>query len=164
MKTLLYLILMTAMTATVWAHGDSNSDAHNDGRGHEHTAPHGGTLIVLGDEFAHLELVLDPEEGTLRGYVLDGEAESPVRIEQREIEVTITVPDTGGDVPASELPLRLSAVYNILTGEKKGDTSEFTVRTERLKGLKQFGAVITTITVNGREFQEVEFRFPEGNE
>ncbi|MGD9652334.1 MAG: hypothetical protein AB7I96_08970 [Candidatus Dadabacteria bacterium] len=164
MKTLLCLILMTAITTTAWAHGDSNSDGHNDGHGHEHTAPHGGTLIVLGDEFAHLELVLDPEEGTLRGYVLDGEAESPVRIEQREIEVTITVPDTGGDVPASELPLRLSAVYNILTGEKEGDTSEFAVRSERLKGVKHFGAVITTITVKGREFQEVGFRFPEGNE
>ena len=162
MKTLLCLILMTAITTTAWAHGNSNSDAHNDG--HEHTAPHGGTLIVLGDEFAHLELVLDPEEGMLRGYVLDGEAESPVRLEQEYIEIRIAVPDTAGNAYASELPLRLSAVYNILTGEKEGDTSEFAVRSERLKGLKQFGAVITTITVKGREFQEVEFRFPEGNE
>ncbi|MGE3524203.1 MAG: hypothetical protein AB7I96_15190 [Candidatus Dadabacteria bacterium] len=164
MKTLLCLILMTAITTPAWAHGDSNTDGHNDGHGHEHTAPHGGTLIVLGDEFAHLELVLDPEEGTLRGYVLDGEAESPVRIEQREIEIRIAVPDPGGNVPASELPLRLSAVYNILTGEKEGDTSEFAVRSERLKGMKQFGAVITAITIKGREFEEVEFRFPEGNE
>ena len=119
---------------------------------------------MLGDEFAHLELVLDPEEGMLRGYVLDGEAESPVRIEQREIEVRITVPDAGGDEAANELPLMLSAVYNILTGEKEGDTSEFAVRSERLKGLKQFEAVITAITIKGREFEEVEFRFPEGNE
>jgi len=155
---------MTAMTTTAWAHGDSNSDAHNGGHGHEHTAPHGGTLVVLGDEFAHLELVLDPDEGTLRGYVLDGEAESPVRLAQENIEIRITVPDPGGNVAASVLPLRLSAVYNILTGEKEGDTSEFIVRSERLKGLKQFGAVITAMTIKGREFQEVEFRFPEGNE
>ena len=164
MKTLLCLILMTAITTTAWSHGDSNTDGHNDGHEHEHTAPHGGTLVVLGDEFAHLELVLDPEEGTLRVYVLDGEAESPIRIEQPEIEIRITVPDTAGNASASELPLRLSAVYNILTGEKEGDTSEFAVRSERLKGLKQFGAIITAINVKGREFQEVEFRFPEGNE
>ena len=119
---------------------------------------------MLGDEFAHLELVLDPEEGTLRGYVLDGEAENPVRLDQPDIEIRIAVPDAAGNAYASELPLRLSAVYNILTGEKKGDTSEFTVRSDRLKGLKQFGAVITAITVKGREFQEVGFRFPEGNE
>ncbi len=164
MKLLLYLILMTAMTTTAWAHGDPNSDAHNDGHGHEHTAPHGGTLVVLGDEFAHLELVLDPDEGKLSGYVLDGEAESPVRIEQEDIEIQIVAPDTDGNVAASELPLRLSAVYNILTEEKEGDTSEFAVRSERLKGLKQFGAIITAINVKRREFQEVEFRFPEGNE
>ena len=164
MKTLLCMILMTAMTATAWAHGDSNSDAHNDGHGHEHTAPHGGTLVVLGDEFAHLELVLDPDEGKLSGYVLDGEAESPVRIEQPEIEIIIAAPDTAGNASASELPLRLSAVYNILTGEKEGDTSEFVVRSERLKSLKQFSAVITAITVKGNEFEDVGFRFPEGNE
>ena len=161
---LLCLILMTAITTTAWAHGDSNTDGHNDGHGHEHTAPHGGTLIVLGDEFAHLELVLDPEDGTLRGYVLDGEAENPVRLDQPEIEIRIVVPDAAGNAYGSELPLRLSAVYNILTGEKEGDTSEFAVRSERLKGVKQFGAVITAVTVKGREFHEVEFRFPEGNE
>ena len=164
MKLLLCLILMTTMMASVLAHGSADADANHNGHGHEHTAPHGGTLVVLGDEFAHLELVLDPEYGTLRGYVLDGEAENPVRLEQENIEIRIAVPDTAGNVPASELPLGLSAVYNILTGEKKGDTSEFAVRSEKLKGLKQFSAVITAITVKGREFQEVEFRFPEGNE
>jgi hypothetical protein len=155
---------MTAITTTAWTHGNSNTDGHNDGQGHEHTAPHGGTLVVLGDEFAHLELVLDPDKGKLSGYVLDGEAESPVRLEQEYIEIRIVVPDTAGNAYASELPLRLSAVYNILTGEKEGDTSEFAVRSERLKGLKQFSAVITAINVKGSEFQEVGFRFPEGNE
>ncbi len=103
-------------------------------------------------------------KGKLTAYVLDGEAESPVRIEQPEIEIRITVPDTAGNASASELPLRLSAVYNILTGEKEGDTSEFAVRSERLKSLKQFRAVITAITVKGNEFEDVGFRFPEGNE
>lgn len=161
MKTVLCLILVTAMAAVASAHGDADTEHHN---GHEHSAPHGGTLVVLGNEFAHLELVLDQGTGELTAYVLDGEAESPVRLEQEEIEIRIAVPDTGGNKPASELPLKLSAVYNILTGEKEGDTSEFAAQSDNLKGLKQFGAVITAITVKGREFQEVEFRFPEGNE
>ena len=162
MKTVLCLILMTAMAAVASAHGDADNDAHESG--HEHSAPHGGTLVVLGDEFAHIELVLDQGTGELTAYVLDGEAESPVRLEQENIEIRIAVPDTGGNEPASELPLRLRAVYNILTGEKEGDTSAFAAQSDNLKGLKQFGAVITAITVKGREFQEVEFRFPEGNE
>ena len=162
MKTVLCLILMTAMAAVASAHGDA--DTNHNGQGHEHSAPHGGTLVVLGDEFAHLELVLDPGTGELTAYVLDGEAENPVRLEQENIEIRIAVPDTGGNEPASKLPLKLNAVYNILTGEKKGNTSEFAARSDSLKGLKQFGAVITAITVKGREFQEVEFGFPEGNE
>ena len=156
------MILVTAMAAVASAHGDADNDAHESG--HEHSAPHGGTLVVLGDEFAHIELVLDQGTGELTAYVLDGEAESPVRLEQENIEIRIAVPDTGGNEPASKLPLKLNAVYNILTGEKKGNTSEFAARSDSLKGLKQFGAVITAITVKGREFQEVEFGFPEGNE
>ena len=47
---------------------------------HEHTAPHGGTLVALGEEFGHLELLLNKETGELTAYVLDGEAEKPVRL------------------------------------------------------------------------------------
>ena len=47
---------------------------------HEHTAPHGGALVGLGKEFAHVELVLEKATGKLTGYVLDGEAEKPVRL------------------------------------------------------------------------------------
>lgn len=160
MKLVLCLILVTAMAAAARAHGDADAN-HN---GHEHTAPHGGTLVVLGDEFAHLEIVLDPGTGELTAYVLDGEAENPVRLGQENIEIRIVAPDTGGEAPAGELTLSLDAVYNILTGEKGGDTSEFAARSERLKGLEHFSAVVTAITVRGKEFKEVEFRFPEGNE
>lgn len=164
MKLVLCLILVTATAAAVRAHGDADDGGNRNGHGHEHTAPHGGTLVVLGDEFAHLELVLDPGTGELTAYVLDGEAENPVRLGQENIEIRIVAPDTGGEAPAGELTLRLDAVYNILTGEKEGDTSEFAGRSERLKGLEHFSAVVTAITVRGKEFKEVELRFPEGNE
>ncbi len=157
MKTVLCLILVTAMAASDLAHGDADPDANHNGHGHEHSAPHGGTLIVLGDEFAHLELVLDPGTGDLTAYVLDGEAESPVRLEQEEIEMKI-------EVVRGSAALKLNAVSNVLTGETAGDSSEFSAQSDKLKGVKRFGAVITAITVKGREFEEVEFRFPEGNE
>ena len=35
----------------------------------------GGTLVELGNEFAHVELVLDSNAGSLTAYVLDGEAQ-----------------------------------------------------------------------------------------
>src|SRR6266699_3894920 len=58
-------------------------------RAHEHHAPHKGTLVEFGEEFAHLELVLS-KDGKLTGYVLDGEAEKAVRVKQKEIEIKIS--------------------------------------------------------------------------
>ena len=49
---------------------------------HEHHAPHHGALEVLGDEFAHVELVLDEKTGRLTAYVLDGEAENPRALQE----------------------------------------------------------------------------------
>ena len=156
MKFVLSLMLMTALATGASAHGGGDS-ATND-NGHEHTAPHGGTLVVLGDEFAHLELVLDAETGKLTAYVLDGEAENPIRLEQEEIEMKI---GAGGK---DYLALKLKAVPNVLTGETAGDSSEFSVQSDRLKGMERFGAVVTFITIKGKKFEEVEFGFPEGNE
>ena len=43
----------------------SSSPAKGGGHsGHLHTAPHGGSLVILGETFAHLELLLDSEAGT----------------------------------------------------------------------------------------------------
>jgi hypothetical protein len=60
--------------------------------------------------------------------------------------------------------LRLKAASNVLTGETAGDSSEFSAQSDKLKGVKRFGAVITSITIKGKKFEEVEFGFPEGNE
>jgi hypothetical protein len=132
---------------------------------HEHTAPHGGTLVVLGDEFAHLELVLDPETGSLTAYVLDGEAENAVRIAQESIEIKIkdsSVQDNGAATDGYTVSLK--TVANVLTGETAGDSSEFEIQSDRLKGARKFGAVIRKIDIKGQRFTNVDFRFPEGNE
>ncbi|KAB2835485.1 MAG: hypothetical protein F9K51_00110 [Candidatus Dadabacteria bacterium] len=132
---------------------------------HEHHAPHEGTLVVLGKEFAHVEFVLDPGAGSLTAYILDGEAENSIRIGQESIEVVIkdTVPPTDGAGVSGDA-LILKAVSDVLTGETAGDTSEFAARSERLKGVRKFTAVISVISVKGQTFKNIEFRYPEGNE
>ena len=50
---------------------------------HQHKAPHKGTLVEFGEEFAHLELVLDQATGKISAWVLDGEAEKAVRVAQK---------------------------------------------------------------------------------
>ena len=122
---------------------------------HEHTAPHGGTLVVFGDEFAHIELVLDQTTGKLTGYVLDGEAEKSVRISQKTIELKIHREDI-----ESDFSLQLSGVTNVLTGETEDDTSQFAVQSDALKGASEFHAEIASIAIKGQMFTDIDFEFP----
>ena len=125
---------------------------------HEHAAPHGGTLVVFGDEFVHLELVLDPATGALTAYVLDGEAERGVTIRQPSLGVDVQ-PEAGG-----LFRVVLAPVASVLTGETQGNTSQFAGRSDRLKGLSRFRGEIRRLEVKGQTFERVSFRFPEGNE
>jgi hypothetical protein len=145
------------LAALLQAGCDSKAeDKQGKGAKHEHKAPHEGTLVEFGGEFAHLELVLDGATGKLTGYVLDGEAEKPVRLNQGDIAVRVRKP--------AGFVVSLAAAGNALTGEKPGDTSQFEGRSDGLKGLKEFDAAVSKITVKGREFSDVPFSYPKGNE
>ncbi len=129
---------------------------------HEHKPPHKGTLVVLGEEFSHLEFVLDSEKGQLTAYALDGEAENAERIPQKSIDLKITLDK--GQPQQRELNLTLNAVENVLTGESVGDTSEFMAQSDDLKSRNKFFATIANVTIKGQEFKNVDFDFPEGND
>ena len=128
---------------------------------HEHHAPHGGTLVELGEEFAHLELVLNAQTGTLTAYVLDGEAEQSVRIVQAQIEISVRLSGAGS---AKVLALTLSAAANPLTGETVGQSSQFQAQSDALKGVTRFTGTVKSVIAKGGTFENVAFRFPEGNE
>src|ERR1041385_7416284 len=120
---------------------------------HEHKPPHGGTLVEIGEEFAHLELVLDQATGQLTAYALDEEAENSIRLPQKEIELTIG--------PAT---IKLAAIDNPLTGETVGDTSEFRSPAGALKGQDRFSGVIKKIHIKGQSFDSVPVNFPQEND
>jgi hypothetical protein len=146
------------------AHEESvHEEEHGHEGGHAHTAPHQGTLISLGDHFAHVELLIDPKEGSATVYVLDGEAEKPVRITQKEILIQISGIGPNVD-PQTQGELLLHAVTNPLTGETEGDTSQFEGTSDLLKMGDHFKGVIQEIAVKGQEIKAVEFAHPGGNE
>ena len=120
---------------------------------HEHHAPHGGSLQVLGDEFAHVELVVDPASGRITAYVLDGEAQHPIRVTHDALNLTI-----GADVVV------LRAVASELTGETVGDTSQFEGVSGKLRAMPQFEGTLETITVRCVQFDAVRIGHPGGNE
>lgn len=150
----LLLTLITGCTASSTTPATSPTSAEHEHGGHHHAAPHGGALIGLGEEFAHVELLLEPETGRLTAYVLDGEAEAPVRLENATLSLKL---DPGGAVT-------LQPVADELTGETAASTSQFSAQVDALKGLSEFKGALQTINVKGREFNQVEFSYPLGNE
>lgn len=141
--------------AAAAAVADDHDDDDDDHGHHEHSAPHGGTLVEFGDEFAHLELVLEPATRLLTVYALDGEAERPVRVTEPAIDFEITLPN-GGDT----FVVRLSAVENALTGERVGDSSQFTATVPALKGTSMFVGRVVDVRLRGERFTGIPFEFP----
>lgn len=122
---------------------------------HDHEAPHGGSLIEVGEEFAHLELLLDAATGRLTAYALDGEAEQSVRLAQPSIVMSLAMPSV-----SSPVEVTLAPVENALTGEKAGDTSQFTAVVPALRGQTAFQGSVASLAIRGRTFSQVEFAFP----
>jgi hypothetical protein len=124
-------------------------------KGHVHVAPHGGALIVLGDEFAHVELVFDPASGRAEAHVLDGHAQKGVPIDAMELRFA---------AEGVAVPLILLPVASALSGEEAGRTSRFAGSWPELAGREAFAATLESVRVRGTDFRSVAFRFPEGNE
>ncbi|GIS61994.1 MAG: hypothetical protein CM1200mP2_42190 [Planctomycetaceae bacterium] len=66
-------------------------DHHHHHHDEEHKAPHGGTLVALGDHQYHAENAWDETAKTITVYVLDGEAEKAVPIDVEEIVLAVGI-------------------------------------------------------------------------
>ncbi len=157
MNFLRLLPALVGFTALFLAGCSKSGSSGHSGGGHAHTAPHGGTLIELGEHAYNLELVRDAAAGKLTVYILDGHAENFVRIAAKEIEV---VAIAGGQ----RRPLVLTAVANPATGETVGNTSQFTAEAEWLTAAPEFDGVLTRLEIRGAVYANVPFNFPKGNE
>jgi len=127
---------------------------------HAHKPPHGGALVELGAHFAHIEVVLHSASGTVTVYVLDGEAEKPIRLKAKKLELEVSE----ADQKKADVKVELKPVASSLTGEKEGDTSEFSAQSDQLKNVKVFKGVLKELQVKGKKFEKVEIDFPKGNE
>ena len=129
-------------------HGEDGHEHGEDG-GHVHTAPHGGTLLELAEEFAHLELVLDRATGELTAYSLGAHAERPVRLAHEALTVHVD--------GAESFSVELAAVENPLTGESVGDTSCYRGTDERLATDVALTGRVAAIETKGQSFADVAF-------
>jgi hypothetical protein len=164
----------TGTAAKAKPDGDEDHD-HDHAHHHHHHAekgPHSGALVAIGEDDAHIEIVLDAETGKLTAYVLDGAAEKAVAVKQKNLQLAITLEhdhnEKGHDekdekkdeLPDAVITLMLAAVS---PGED-GTASEFAGQSDELKGAKEFEAALTSVTVGDKPFTDVKFKYPEGNE
>ena len=127
-------------------------DHDHAGGGHAHVAPHGGTLVEVGEHRYNVELVRDSTAGRLTAYILDAHAENFVRLKATEIAFVA--------MPAGQFtPLKLRAVANPATGETVGNTSQFEVEAAWLKTAPAFSGIFT-VEINGMTFRDVEYAVP----
>jgi hypothetical protein len=132
--------------------GGNAHAGHDHGHAHAHVAPHGGTLVELGDHAFNVELLRDPATGKLTAWILDAHAENFVRIKASALEL-VAMP--GGQFT----PLTLAAVANPATGETVGDTSQFEVQADWLKTVGAFAGIVT-VEIRGTKFEKVGFSLP----
>lgn len=140
--------LLLLLASFVLAVGAAAKEAH-----HVHTAPHGGTLVEVGEHQFSLEFVRDAAAGSLTLYVLDGHAENFVRLNARVIELVC-------EVKGRTEKLTLAAVANELSGETVGDTSQFAAQADWLKREGEFKGRIAALEIRGMAFKEIAFGFP----
>lgn len=168
---LFFLTGCTGETPAPKQAGTTPAKPHTDGDDHDHHhhaehGPHEGALVAIGHDDAHVEFVLDADSGTLKAYVLDGEAEKPVSIKQANLQVAVTLTN-GDDADEKERDVPKDAIIVMLKAVSPADdgtASEFEGQADELKGAEKFAAVLTTITVKGKAFPNVDFKYPEGNE
>jgi len=124
---------------------------------HEHIPPHHGTPIVLGNEEYHVELLLDRSAGKFQAYILDGELENFIRLQQSAFAVSVKALNR-------EALLTFKAVANNATGETVGNTSLFEADADWLRTVPTFDAVIKELQIRDRTYQDISFNFPKGND
>lgn len=139
-------------------HQHANKSHHHTSHSHHHEPPHGGTVIRLGDELYHMEWVKDSEAGIMRCYIMDGHLEQFVRIAQETFEVLVR-PTEG-----QQITWIFNAVENRATGEQVGSTSEFHAQLSELPDQNTFEGYIKNIHILEQRFENISFKFPEGNE
>lgn len=109
-----------------------------------HKPPHGGVLIRLGEEVAHLEIIHDASAGMMFVFVLDSEAKKAAVVSEKKLQLVWG--DNKLDLVEDPDPL----------DQKFGrPTSRFAQKDDRLKSHAVLGGQIAKVTVNGISFTNV---------
>lgn len=153
MKTMLLLAMVGALVLVGCGQRETHADKAPAAAGHAHVAPHGGTLVEVGEHQFNLEFLFDESRGVLQAWFLDAHAENFVRVALPGFEVTATAGE-------KNYTLTFAPVANAVTGETAGDTAQFEAAAPWLRDAKAFDGVVKAVTVRGVSFSGIAFNFP----
>ncbi len=122
-------------------------DDHKEHAGHDHPSegPHHGSLIELGNEEYHAELVHDEKAGSVTIYVLDSSAKKMVPIAATELRINLS-----HDGESEQFKLTASPD----TDDPSGKSSRFVSTDEELaEDLDREGAdARLALTIDGKQY------------
>ncbi|RCS53893.1 hypothetical protein DTL42_01620 [Bremerella cremea] len=143
-----HLLLAGVVTIGLTGCGGSPSktddhDVSEEGHDHASEGPHHGTLIELGEEEYHAELVHDDEAGTVTIYLLDAAGKEPVAIEAEELTLNVKAGDE-----AAQFKL---AAADAADGKAAKFTSS---ETDLAEAFDEDGAeTVLVVTIAGKQFR-----------
>ncbi|WP_417379264.1 hypothetical protein [Gimesia sp.] len=105
---------------------DVTMEEHDHGHDHPSEGPHHGSLIELGKEAYHGELVHDEKSGAITIYILDGAAKSSVPITAKSVLVNVKHDGKGQQFTLAAAPEQ---------GDPEGKSSKFTTQDKTLGDL-----------------------------
>lgn len=113
--------------------------------GHAEFGPHKGSLVELGDEEYHAEVVHDEKAGTVTIYLLGSDAKSTVTTDAKEVALN-------AKVSGKAIQMKLKAAPQ--KGDKAGTTSCFASKSKELVNLLDNEQVKPSlrVTIAGKTF------------
>jgi hypothetical protein len=158
MNSKLFQIGMIYMTFGL---GGCGHDAHSHDHAHDpepagigeaHQPQHVGEFLVAAkDHVANVGILPNFADGEMRVYLYDGCVEEYVRTDQVEIPITVNLPD------GPRKFIAMAQANEALTGETIGDTSEFLVKDDALKGVEHVTGMIQEVNFLGARYTNLEF-------
>ncbi|MEZ5990545.1 MAG: hypothetical protein R3F30_15825 [Planctomycetota bacterium] len=138
MTRALLTVTLTLLTLPLLGCEDHGPDDHDGGGAHVHVAPHGGSLVEVGDHEANLEFVRDQEDGSLTVWVLGPHAQKPLVPSQDRMVLEMFHPARGG---AIQVTLQQDPV----------EQHRFRAESTDLEGLDHLEGVVLSLELAGKK-------------
>lgn len=135
------IAIFAILTLSTFFTNNGHHEHGHGGNGNHPSGPHGGALVVLGEQQAHLEILFDSAKGEVVVYVLGSNALESRSLKQREIEVRMPAISREG--------FKLSATQSVEESEGIVWRSPFTLTDQRLIDVFHLDIEIVGLVVDG---------------